>query len=82
MKKTINILLLAATVTLSFTSCTDWLDVLPKNEQVSTEYWKSKEEVEAVINSGYYQMRQAVPSLIKWGELRGGAMFSNGSKET
>ena len=82
MKKTINILLLAATVTLSFTSCTDWLDVLPKNEQVSTEYWKSKEEVEAVINSGYYQMRQAVPSLIKWGELRGGAMFSNDSKDT
>ena len=36
MKKTINILLLAATVSLSFTSCKDWLDVLPKNEQVTT----------------------------------------------
>lgn len=63
------------------TSCSDWLDVLPKNEQVSTEYWKSKEEVEAVINSGYYTMRTAVPAMIKWGELRGGAMYTIDSKE-
>lgn len=80
MKITIKNILLATSVALSLTSCNDWLDVLPKNEQVSTEYWKSKEEVEAVINSGYYQMRKAVPTLIKWGELRGGAMYTTDTK--
>lgn len=59
-----------------FTSCNDWLDVLPNNEQVTDEYWKSKEDVEAVIASGYYYMRQCVPTIIKWGELRGGAIYT------
>lgn len=62
------------------TSCNDWLDVLPNNEQVTDKYWKSKEDVESVIASGYYYMRQCVPTYIKWGELRGDALFtSNGS---
>ena len=58
-------------------SCNSWLDVLPNNEQVTDDYWKSKEDVEAVIASGYYYMRQAVPTMIQWGELRGGALYSN-----
>ena len=58
------------------TSCTDWLDVLPNNEQVTDDYWKSKEDVEAVIASGYYYMRQCVPQIVKWGELRGGAIYT------
>ena len=82
MKKTIYTILFSAVMACSLTSCSDWLDVLPKNEQVSTEYWKSKEEVEAVINSGYYRMREAVPTLIKWGELRGGAMYTTSSNDS
>ena len=63
-----------------FTSCNEWLDVLPNNEQVTDDYWKSKEDVEAVIASGYYYMRQGVPTFIKWGELRGGSIYTtNGS---
>ena len=62
--------------TLSTTSCNDWLDVLPNNEQVTDDYWKSKEDVEAVIASGYYYMRQCVPTFIKWGELRGGSIYT------
>ena len=27
-------------------SCSDWLDLLPKNEQVTDAYWKSKEDVD------------------------------------
>lgn len=81
MKSTIYTILFTAAAALPLCSCSDWLDVLPKNEQVSTEYWKSKEEVEAVINSGYYQMRQTVPMLIKWGELRGGAMYTTSTAD-
>lgn len=67
-------LLLMATLSLS--SCNDWLDVLPNNEQVTDDYWKSKEDVEAVLASGYYYMREAVPTLISWGEVRGGTIYS------
>lgn len=59
---------------LMMSSCSDWLDVLPKNEQVTDDYWKSKEDVEAVLASGYYYMRTAIPFFIDWGELRGGSV--------
>ncbi len=76
MKKTlIYIIVMAATLTTT-TSCNDWLDVLPNNEQVTDDYWKSKEDVEAVIASGYYYMRTCVPTFIKWGELRGGSIYT------
>lgn len=68
-----NILLLS--------SCNGWLDVLPNNEQVTDNYWKSKEDVEAVVASGYYYMRQCVPTLIKWGELRGGTLYTTNSSD-
>lgn len=76
--KNIIILLTLAT---TLTACNDWLDVKPNNEQIATEYWKSKEDVEAVVTSGYYYMQQAVPTLIKWGELRGGGMYATGAAD-
>lgn len=90
MKKNIISYLLYAAVALPLggvgggllTSCNDWLDILPNNEQVTDDYWKSKEDVEAVIASGYYYMRQAVPTIIKWGELRGGALYTQNSSES
>ena len=75
MKKTlISMLILPAMLCL--TSCNEWLDILPNNEQVTDDYWKSKEDVEAVIASGYYYMPQCVPTFIKWGELRGGTLYT------
>lgn len=74
-------LTLGLTLGLSFslTSCNDWLNLLPNNEQVTEDYWKTKEDVESVVASGYYYMRQAVPTLITWGELRGGCFYNNTS---
>lgn len=74
-------LTLGLTLGLSFslTSCNDWLNLLPNNEQVTERYWQSKEEVEAVIISGYVYMRKSVPTLINWGELRGGDFYYLGS---
>lgn len=48
------------------TGCNDWLDVLPKNEQVAPDYWKTKEQVAEVLAQGYSYMRNTVPSLIYW----------------
>lgn len=67
---------------MSLTACNDFLDVKPNNEQIPTDFWKSKEDVEAVITSGYYNMQQAVPTLIKWGELRGGGMYATSLKDS
>lgn len=58
-------------------SCSDWLDILPKNEQVTEDFWKSKEDVESVLASGYMYLRNAVPYLIDWGELRGGSVYTS-----
>lgn len=65
----------------SLTSCNDWLDLLPNNEQVTSNYWKSKEDVESVVASGYYYLRQAVPQMLAFGELRGGTLFNNSSTD-
>lgn len=61
------------------TSCNDWLNVKPNNEQITDDFWQSKEDVEAVVMSGYYYMCQAVPTIIKWGELRGGTFNWKGT---
>ena len=63
-------------LSLSLTSCNDWLNLLPDNEQVTEDFWQSKEDVESVVASGYYYMRKAVPTLIVWGELRGGDFYN------
>ncbi|MDD3321062.1 MAG: RagB/SusD family nutrient uptake outer membrane protein [Paludibacter sp.] len=80
MKKIKYIFILVFMLSLS-TSCNDWLTIYPQNAQVSDEYWQSKQDVEAVIISGYYSLREmAVNSLLPWGELRSGAIFNiNGS---
>jgi hypothetical protein len=79
MKKLLFIIFIAQTLLLS--SCNDWLDILPNNEQVTADYWKAKEEVEAVLASGYYYLRQTTPFIIDWGELRGASIFALNSPE-
>ncbi len=74
MKKIFSVLLISAGICCS--SCNDWLDLLPNNEQVTDQYWKSKEDVEAVVASGYYYMRNAVSKMFILGELRGGTMYT------
>lgn len=81
MKHTHYYILLLLALTAVVSSCDDWLDVKPNNEQTTTDYWKSKEDVDAVITSGYYYMQQAVPTLLKWGELRGGGMYATGTAD-
>ena len=64
--------LVAVSMLTTATSCNDWLEVKPNNEQITDDFWKSKEDVESVILSGYVYLANSVPTLIKWGELRGG----------
>jgi hypothetical protein len=76
MKQRRNILLLLLGM-IAFSGCKDWLTILPENEQTSDKFWKSKEEVLAVLNAGYVKFRNAVPTIFEWGELRGGSIRGN-----
>lgn len=57
-------------------SCADWLEVLPKNEQVTADFWKTKEEVESILSAAYASLRSFTPTLVAWGELRGGSILA------
>jgi starch-binding outer membrane protein, SusD/RagB family len=65
-------------IILSLMSCKNWLEILPENEQTTSQYWKTKEEVEAVLGAGYTRLRSSVEYLFIWGEARGtGINFYN-----
>jgi starch-binding outer membrane protein, SusD/RagB family len=72
---------LALMSTFVLTSCNDWLNLLPKNEQVTDKYWKTKEDVEAVVTSGYYYMRTEVPQMLLFGELRASTLYNIGTSD-
>ncbi len=75
MKRLIYIGVIVCSLLLN-SSCSDWLNLLPKNEQVTDDYWKSKEDVEAVVASGYYYLRESCHTLLKWGELRASSVIT------
>ena len=74
--KRIKKYLIIGLAAITLTSCNKWLTVYPENEQVTDNFWTSKEEVDAVLCSGYYYLREAVPNILDWGELRAGAVYS------
>jgi starch-binding outer membrane protein, SusD/RagB family len=80
--KTMKSLFIALLILSTFSSCGDWLNVIPQNQQVSETYWYSQEDVDAVVCAGYYYLRDMVTgSLIPYGELRGGSIYNiTGSK--
>lgn len=78
MKRIFYLLLISITFT---SGCNNWLDILPKDEQVTADFWRSKEDVEAMLASGYYYMRNSTKSLINWGELRGSSIYAFSSLE-
>lgn len=78
-KNILSVFIIAATLG----SCNDYLTILPENNQSSYEYWKTKEEVEAVLGAGYVKLRNTQESLFLWGEARGNGIFfvGNGSAD-
>lgn len=76
MKKIKTICILLVTVLIG-SSCNNWLDILPENQQSSDEYWKTKEEVASVVGAGYSYLRKLASdaTLFKLGELRAGRVY-------
>jgi hypothetical protein len=56
----------------TLTSCSDFLDVLPLNDVVLENYWTKKSDVTSVLMGGYESLQAdgAVKRMGLWGEVR------------
>jgi len=55
---------------LSFVSCNDWLDLFPPSGLIREDFWKSKEDVEALLFASYETFASLDRSLFVFGEIR------------
>nr|WP_321412364.1 RagB/SusD family nutrient uptake outer membrane protein [uncultured Carboxylicivirga sp.] len=64
--------LLAFIISVSFTSCVDWLDVRPESDQVLEDYWQNESQVNQVLAACYRSMLEDdfLARVMVWGELR------------
>ena len=66
-------------------ACSNYLELIPPGGLVREEFWKSKEDVEAVLMGAYQTFASMDGSLFTYGEARGDmveADYSLGSSET
>ena len=59
-----------------FSSCQDWLELVPPDGLVRDEYWKSKEDLQSTLMGAYQQFAQLDGLLFMYGELRGDMIIS------
>lgn len=72
MKKIFNIrfILLVLALSLQF-SCSDYLELIPPSGLVREEFWKTKEDVTAVLMGAYQTFASQNANLFTYGEARG-----------
>ncbi|MFA7491114.1 MAG: RagB/SusD family nutrient uptake outer membrane protein [Mariniphaga sp.] len=51
-------------------SCNDWLELLPPGGLIREEFWKNKEDVEAVLMASYRTLANLNSRLFIYGEIR------------
>ena len=66
-----KLLLFFAILILPLTACNDWLELTPPDGLVKDEFWKTKEDVEAVLMGAYQSFANMDEKLFLFGELRG-----------
>jgi len=57
-------------------SCDKWMEIYPPNGLIRDEFWKKKEDVEAVLMSAYSSFASMDKMLFLHGELRGDLLTS------
>lgn len=62
--------LLIALMVLMQVSCNDWLDLQPPGGLIREEFWKTKEDVEAVLMASYESFAALDRNLFIFGEVR------------
>lgn len=81
MNKIYRIMSIACTACL-FTSCVDTI-ILPDDKTVDEDFWKTKEDVSAMVNSAYAAMTSdnVLARLIVWGDFRGDEFLRTSSAD-
>lgn len=57
-------------ISMTASSCQDWLTVYPQTQVVEENFWEDKNDLEGVRYGAYKQMCNTVDKLAYWGELR------------
>ncbi len=63
--------ILIVTLMLTQVSCNDWMDLVPPEGLIRQEFWKTKEDVKAVVMGAYETFSHMDAQLFKYGEIRG-----------
>lgn len=63
-------LLIILVILIPVSSCSDWLELTPPDGLVKDEFWKTKEDVEAVLMGAYQKFATLDEKLLLYGELR------------
>lgn len=68
----IKSLAIASAGVLSFCSCNDFLTIYPSDKTVGEEFWKTKDDVDQMVNGAYLQMISGgnIERFIMWGDYR------------
>jgi starch-binding outer membrane protein, SusD/RagB family len=69
--KNIYLVLTALALAVTFSSCSDWLDLEPENDLIEDEFWRKTEDVEAMLASTYNSWRGNTLNNLIMGEVRG-----------
>lgn len=66
---------------MSFSSCADWLTLLPLNDVVLENYWTDKSDVESVLLGAYAKMesQDCLFRMSMWGEMRSDNIIAGSS---
>ena len=59
--------------------CDNWLTIEPENDLIKEEFWKSADDVQAMLASTYGSLRNTFDEMIYWSELRGGNVTTGNS---
>lgn len=72
MKRKITVLGISILIFIGLSSCDQWLTIQPESQVILKDYWKSQEDVEAVLASCYNGLitNDNIYRMIVWGELR------------
>ena len=79
MRLKIKYLLLTLLISIQF-SCDDYLELLPPEGLVREDFWKTKEDVEAVLMAAYASFAQQDRQLFLHGELRADLLAGKGNQ--
>src|SRR5659263_759928 len=72
MKNKFNYLIVATLLLTGSSSCTNWLEVLPENQMILEQYWKTESDAQAVLSACYRGLTDydVTYRMLIWGEMR------------